>query len=188
MVKLKYFFSSEFLSSEELEIKQEIFDKYKYALLVIGVDFSEESIQEALINCNNGFEDALRATIAYWYWLRNKGETFYANACLLAAIHNTWNSYYWRDEYLDNPDFKNPRELFWEDAAKHLGYDLRNQAIIDIKERDDGDIYILFCSSACLRLTQAQRNGWSWLKQYAERQIEEKLQKEMMLQQFRNIK
>jgi hypothetical protein len=184
MVKLKYFFSSELLTSDELEIKQEIFDKYKYALLVIGVEFSDENIQEALMNCDSGFEDALRATIAYWYWLRNRGETFYANSCLLSAIRHNWSSRYWRDEYLDNPDFKNPCELFWEDAAEYLGYDLRNQAIIDTKERDDGDIYILFCSGTTLRLTQAQRNGWNWLKQYAQQQIEEKFKKEMMLQQF----
>ena len=92
MVSLKRFADSELLADDELEIKQEIFDKYKYALLAIGVDFNNESLQIALINCNYGFEEALQATIAYWYWLQERGEQFHPNATLSVALRNNWNN------------------------------------------------------------------------------------------------
>jgi hypothetical protein len=186
MLKLKNFVASELLTSEELESKQEIFDKYKYALLAIGVDFGDEVLQNALINCNYGFEDVLRATIGYWYWLQNRDEPFYPNPCLRAAIGNSWDSRYWKDEYLNNPAFRNPRDLFWDEAAQYLGYDLRNRAILDVMERDDGDIYICFCSGRSLGFAQVKRSGWDWLKEYAQQQIEEKLKKEMILRQFKD--
>ncbi|MEC4814984.1 MAG: hypothetical protein SAK29_17140, partial [Scytonema sp. PMC 1069.18] len=68
MLCLKSFYQAYLFDPQELEIKDEIFDKYKYALAYIGVDFNREDVQEALLNSVEGFEDALRATIAYWYW------------------------------------------------------------------------------------------------------------------------
>ncbi|NJL10908.1 MAG: hypothetical protein HC908_14090 [Calothrix sp. SM1_7_51] len=115
----------------------------------------------------------MRATIAYWYYLRNREEPFYPNACLLSAISNNWSGRYWKNEYRENPDFRNPRDLFWEEACKMLGYDLRNRAIIDVVEREsDDEIYVIFCSGKSLRLSQINREGWNWLKEYCQQQVE----------------
>ncbi len=173
MVSLKRFDGSEFLTSDELEIKQEIFDRYKYALLAIGVDFSNESVQNALINCHYGFEEALQATIAYWYWLKERDEQFHPNATLSVALRNNWSNKYWKDKYLNNPAFKNQRDLLWDELGEHLGYGMRNQTIANIID-DSNELCIEFYSGRVLTLSQVKRKGWNWFKEYVQEQVNQK--------------
>jgi len=165
MFSLKSFPTSDLYDSSEIEIKEEIFSQYKYALIYIGVDLSKEDVQDALLNCNEGFEDAIRATIAYWYWLTENSQPFYANATLLQAIAQRWDSRYWKDEYLENPNFKSPTQIFWEQAARAWGTDERNQIIADVTED-----YILLCTGTRLSFAVATRWGWERLREYARAQ------------------
>ncbi|MBR8835181.1 MAG: hypothetical protein DSM106950_14395 [Stigonema ocellatum SAG 48.90 = DSM 106950] len=166
MLCLKSFPSADLFDSSELEMKEEIFSKYKYALGYIGVDFEREDVQEALLDCIDGFEDAMRATIAYWYWLTENSQPFYANACFLQAIGQRWDSRYWKDEYLDNPNFKNPSLVWWEEAGRVWGYDLRNQIIADVNIDEQGE-YILFHTGKRISFSVARRWGWERLREYA---------------------
>ncbi|HAG84563.1 MAG TPA: hypothetical protein DCL61_26280 [Cyanobacteria bacterium UBA12227] len=167
MLCLKSFNEAYLFEPEELEAKDEIFNKYKYALAYIGVDFSQEDVQEALLYCVDGFEDALRATIAYWYWLEEHSRPFYPNSCLIQAISECWDSRYWNDCYLDNPNFKSSCEIFWEEAGKAWGTDFRNQFIADVNSDDKGFEYVMFCNEKTISLAVAKRLGWERLKDYA---------------------
>jgi hypothetical protein len=131
-------------------------------LTYIGVDFEREDVQEALLNCIEGFEDAIRATIAYWYWLTENSQPFYANACLIQAIGQRWDSSYWKDEYLDNPNFKSPTLVWWEQAGRTWGTAERNQIIADVNED-----YILFRTGKRVSFSTATRWGWEKLREYA---------------------
>lgn len=167
MLCLKSFNEAYLFDPEELEARDEIFSKYKYALAYIGVDFSQENVQEALLDCVDGFEDALRATIAYWYWLKEHSRPFYPNPCIIQAIYERWDSRYWKDCYLDNPNFKSPCEIFWEQAGIALGIDLRNQVIADVNSDSKGFVYVMFRNGQTLSLSAAKRVGWERLKEYA---------------------
>jgi hypothetical protein len=162
MLCLRSFQRAYLFDDFEIEIKDEIFSKYKYALAYIGVDFEREDVQEALLNCIEGFEDAICATIAYWYWLTENSQPFYANACLIQAIGQRWKSSYWKDEYLNNPNFKSPSFAWWEQAGKVWGQDLRNQIIADVNED-----YILLRTGKRITFSVATRWSWERLKEYA---------------------
>jgi hypothetical protein len=167
MLCLKSFNEAYLFGREELEAKDEIFSKYKYALAYIGVDFSQEDVQEALLNCVDGFEDAIRATIAYWYWLKEHSSPFSPNRCIIKAINDRWDSRYWKDCYLDNPNFKSPCEIFWEQAGKAWGIALRNQVIADVNSDDNGFEYVLLRNGKKFSIAVAKRVGWERLKEYA---------------------
>ena len=161
-------FNEAYLSEpQELEVRDEIFSKYKYALAHIGVDFYQEDVQEALLNRIEGFEDAIRATIAYWYWLEKQSRPFYANACIIQAMNEGWDSGYWKDSYLDNPNFKNPCNIFWEEVGKVWGFDVRNKIIADVNSDDKGYEYLMFRNGKTISLLAAKRLGWERLKEYA---------------------
>lgn len=167
MLCLKSFNQAYLFAPEELEERNEIFNKYKYALAHIGIDFFKEDVQEALLNCIEGFEDGIRATIAYWYWLEEHSKPFYPNPCIIQAMSEGWDSRYWQDCYLDNPNFKNPCKIFWEQAEKMWGYDMRNQIIADVNSDDKGYEYVMFKNGTTLSLVAARRLGWERLKEYA---------------------
>ena len=179
MLCLKSFLRADLFDDFEIEIKEEIFSKYKYALAYIGVDFMREDVQEALLNCVDGFEDAICATIAYWYWIAENSQPFYANATLIQAIAQRWNSRYWKDEYLDNPNFISPSSAWWEQAGRIWGTDLRNQTIADINED-----YILFRTGQRVSLSVATRWGWERLREYA---LEQQLEVEEQLRSARRV-
>lgn len=88
------------------EITKEIYYQYRTALQYLGVDFSSEEIQAAIINCSYGLESAFQAVICYWKYKRQKHEQFYPNSTLIKAINNQWQPIDWKDEYLEDPCFK----------------------------------------------------------------------------------
>jgi hypothetical protein len=168
MLRLTSFTEAYDYNPYELEVKEEIFQHYKYALAYIGVDFYREDVQEAILNCNDGFEDIIRAMIAYWYWLQSREEKLeYPSACLIQAIQEQWKPKYWKDEYLDNPQFQNPCLIFWQRAALMWGQDLRNQLIADVNEDENGTEYILFSSGKKLSFSIALDWSWEKIKEYA---------------------
>ena len=157
--------------SQEFELDEimiEIFEKYKFALAYIGVDFEREDVQWAVMSCAFGMEDAFQTTISYWYWVqRNQKKFEYPNAFLIEAISKNWRPYEWKDEYLDNPNFKSPYEQWWEEAGMRWGRDLRNSWVADVGEDEDGNERILFRSEEKLSFRVARRWSWQRVTEYA---------------------
>ena len=86
---------------------QELIKKYAPALTIIGVDFLNPDVEEAIYYCYQDLEDAFRSTISYWYWKQNNGENFGSpNSFLIKAIKNNWHPYRWNDNWIENPIFK----------------------------------------------------------------------------------
>ncbi|MBU7587535.1 MAG: hypothetical protein KAF91_32720, partial [Nostoc sp. TH1S01] len=54
---------------EQDSIEYEIFRIYERALATLGVNFSNEEVQNALEVCTYNLEDALRSAISYMLWL-----------------------------------------------------------------------------------------------------------------------
>lgn len=154
---------------EELdEITKEIYRKHRPALRHIGVDFSREDVQEAIIYCSVGIESAFQRVIEYWINLqKNNQKIDYPSALLIQALNNHWTPRNWRDEYLNNPRFKSPCLIWWEEAAKIWGTDIRNQLIADVNETDSGEEYILLATGEKISLKIANLRGWDWILEYA---------------------
>ncbi len=166
MSRIKSFSNASLYPYDEIEIKDEIFNIYKYALVYIGVNFEREDVQDALLASSVGMEDALRTTIAYWYWKEEQKEEFdYPSAFLIQALQGQWKPYNWKDSYLDNPDIKNPCLIWWNDAAREWGQDFRNKWVIDVSD-DSGEIMIEFATRNRISLPIAKRWGWQRLKEY----------------------
>jgi hypothetical protein len=166
MLRIKSFNNASLYPYDEIEIKDEIFNTYKYALVYIGVNFEREDVQDALLISSTGMEDALRTTIAYWYWKEEKKEEFdYPSAFLIQALEGQWKPYNWKDSYLDNPNIKNPCLIWWNDAAREWGQDFRNKWVVDVSD-NSGEIMIEFATRNRISLGIAKRWGWQRLKEY----------------------
>ena len=150
------------------EISQKIYCKYKTALKYIGVDFAQEEVQEAIIYCHFGMEEAFQAVIVYWRYKKQTQEQFYPNAALIEALNEHWKPFDWQDEYLQDPCFKSSCLLWWEEAEKVWGTEIRNQLIADVNETKFGDEYILLKNGDRISLKIAQLKGWDWVLNYAQ--------------------
>ena len=153
------------------EISQEIYKKYKPALRSIGVDFSQEEVQEAINNCFFGMEEAFQAVIVYWRYKKQNQEPFYPNAALIESLYEHWKPFDWQDKYLEDSRFKSPCLLWWEEAEKVWGQEIRNKLIADVNETNGGDEYILLKNGVKISLQIAKLKGWDWVKNYAQSQI-----------------
>lgn len=152
------------------DIELEIYRKYQPALRYIGVDFSRDDVQTAIINCYSGMEAAFQAIISYWIYKRQNKEKMYPNAALIEALNNQWKPFNWRDEYLNDSRFKSLCLVWWEEASQVWGEDIRNELIADVYEANNGEIYILLKTGEKISLTIAELRGWNWLLNYARSQ------------------
>ncbi len=150
------------------EAEKEIFDKYKYALNCIGINFDREDVQETIIAHLFTLENACQATIDYWYWKKSNGEKLeYPNAFFIDALKKFWKPINWKDEYLDNPLFKSTCTLWWERCAEVWGVEVRDRLVADAREDDRGREYILFMDERKLSLKLAYVWGWDRVLKYA---------------------
>lgn len=151
------------------EAEKEVFNKYKYALAYIGVDFDREDVQDTLVAHLFTLEAACQTTISYWVWKKSNDEELeYPNAFFIDALRGQWKPLNWKDEYMDNPDFKSPCIRWWERSAQVWGTDLRNQLVADVYETDSGSEYILFRTEKTLSLRMAKVWGWQRILEYAQ--------------------
>lgn len=159
------------------EITQDIYHKYRSALKAIGVDLTREDVQEAIINCDFALESAFQSVIEYWLNLQKTNKTIdYPSALLIQAINNHWIPHNWNEQYLSNSCLQSPCVVWWEEAGKIWGQDLRNQLIADVNETDAGEEYILLSTEEKISLRVAKLKGWDWVLQYAQLQQQKKYQ------------
>ncbi len=149
------------------DIEKEIYRKYKPALQYIGVDFSQEDVQTAIISCYSGMESAFQAIISYWIYKKQNRETIYPNAALIEALNNHWKPFSWSNEYLNDSRFKSLCLVCWEEVAEAWGEDVRNELIADVYEANNGEIYILLKTDEKISLTIVELRGWDWALNYA---------------------
>lgn len=150
-------------------VTKEIYCKYKPALKYIGVDFSREDVQEAINYCYVGIESAFQAVISYWIWQQQSNKKIdYPNALFIEALSDRWKPYNWKDEYLNDSRFKSSCLIWWEEAGKRWGTDLRNKLIADVNETDTGEEYILLTSGEKMSLNITKIRGWDWALNYAQ--------------------
>ncbi|MGD1918191.1 MAG: hypothetical protein ACFCAD_04490 [Pleurocapsa sp.] len=156
------------------DIELAIYRKYKHALQYIGVDFSQEEVQTAIINCYSGMESAFQAIISYWIYKRKNREAIYPNAALIEALNNHWQPYNWHDQYLSDSRFKSLSLVCWEEIGEVWGENVRNELIADIYEANNGEVYILLKTEQKISLTIAELRGWDWVLDYAQEKIKNK--------------
>ena len=83
------------------EIEREIFNKYKSALLAIGVDFTDLQTSETIEDCRLELESRFQAFICWYLYLKAKGDRFWnPNQILVQAFYEEWQPRNWKDEYL----------------------------------------------------------------------------------------
>ena len=148
------------------EDRQPIFNQYKYALMYIGVDFNREDVIEALQECFYDFESVLQSIISYWKYKRENIE--YPSAAFIKAVQDQWKPFEWDSRWLDDPRFKSPGQIWWEEAEIGLGRDRRNYLIADTIEPESQPSYVLFRNGRTVRLSVAQRRDWDDMARLAQ--------------------
>jgi hypothetical protein len=134
MIDLRKLVYYEFIDNETVEI----FDRYKWGLEALGVNFTEE-IGEIIIAHSYNLEASLRSFCAWILSKKEQGVQFTkenVTQILIDAIKSDWIPTEFQENFLNKNSniLENPRNLIWERCAKILGYDLRNQSILDITE------------------------------------------------------
>ncbi len=149
------------------EITIEVFDKYKYALASIGVNFEREDVQELISSSSNGMEEAFQTTIEYWGSKKIKKEKFeHPSAFLIKALAENWKPNNWSDKYLENSEFKSPGLRWLEEGACQVGREVIDHLVADVFESSSGEEYILFFSEKTLSLRAAKRMGLERVLEY----------------------
>lgn len=146
------------------EIELEIYRKYKYALLHIGVQLNWDEVQESIFLNTSSMESAFQRTIEVY----KTGQLKHPTGFLMKALAEGYKSYHWNDEWLNDPNFKNPCLKYWEEAARVWGYDLRNALIIDVKEDKNGNQSVVFANGGSMPLNRAISLGWQQVLEYAQ--------------------
>jgi hypothetical protein len=159
------------LLSELEEIEREIYKKYRYALIHIGIDCDREDVREAILNCHEGLEGVFQRIIEYWFWTQKNDRIIdYPNALLINALADAqnWQPLNWKDTYLDYPKFKSSCQLWWEEAANIWGSEIRNNLVMDVTETESDYAYILFTNGRTISLQQAKNLDWQKLLELAQ--------------------
>ncbi len=113
-------------------VENEIFLKYKNALVAIGVDLTNDQVVDYIASCNYDLEARFQAIISYWYWLgTQEREVIEPDQLLIKAFYQQWKPIGWKDEYLNNDQFKSPAEKWWDQARQ---VDILKNLIIDVKD------------------------------------------------------
>lgn len=118
----------------------EIFDKYKWGLRRLGINFSQELL-ETIVYCPHNLENTLIAFCSWVLWLKSQGEKTNSQILsdtLVQALKSDkgWIPYEYQKNFLEQhlDILKSPQLSLWKTAKKQLGEELRNRAIADISE------------------------------------------------------
>lgn len=123
------------------DIVVEIFDKYKWGLRRLGVNFSQELL-ETIVYCSYNLESTLMAFCSWALWLKSQGEKpdpDVLSYTLIEALRSQdgWIPYEYQKNFLQQhlDILDSPKNSLWKAAAKQLGEDFRNRVIADISEQ-----------------------------------------------------
>jgi hypothetical protein len=125
------------------DVVVEIFDKYKWGLRRLGINFSQELL-ETIVYCPNNLEGTLMAFSSWVLWLKSKGETsdpHILSETLINALRSEsgWipsdSQKYFLQQHSEI--LESPKISIWKAAAKYLGEELRNRVMVDISEYGD---------------------------------------------------
>lgn len=153
------------------EIESEIFQKYKNALVAIGVNFDDYSVIDLVEACNHNLEPKFQAIISYWCWLQNQGrDVGNANQLLIEAFSQNWTPIEWHDHFLYNPNFKSHSQKWWEMASQVA---ILKNLIIDVEDNFWSGGKITFVDLAgdtwSMDLDRANDMSWEQLLNYYQR-------------------
>ncbi|MBE9044300.1 hypothetical protein IQ255_07775 [Pleurocapsales cyanobacterium LEGE 10410] len=89
-------------------VEQEILQKYKYALIAIGVNFNDWEVIEVIEDCSCDMETRFQAVIGWYVWLEEKHQLGLEEEyvlpdfthILVRAFLEAWRPVAWKDEYL----------------------------------------------------------------------------------------
>jgi len=113
-------------------VENEIFLKYKNALVAIGVDLTNDEVVDYITSCNQDLEAKFQAIISYWYWLGTQERAVIEpDRLLIKAFYQQWKPIEWKDEYLIHPEFRSPAEKWWDKASQ---VDILKNLIVDVKD------------------------------------------------------
>lgn len=142
-------------------VAQEIYLKYKNALIYIGVDLSNFTVIECIESCNYDLETRFQAIIAYWYWLKDNKREIVPNQILINAFYQQWKPIDWKEEFLDNENFKSPAQKWWDEARK---IDVLNSLIIDVVDNfwSGGKIFFKVPNKEPLTMDLERAMDMSW--------------------------
>ena len=122
----------------------EIFDKYKWGLRRLGVNFSQELL-ETIVYCPHNLESTLIAFCSWVLWLKSQGKKTYPESLsetLIKALKSDsgWIPYDYQKDFLQQhlDILESPQVSLWKVAGKELGEGLRNRFIADIS--DEGEL------------------------------------------------
>lgn len=146
-------------------IEYEIFKKYERALIAIGVNFSNNHIQDALQGCIE-LENAFRAAISYSLWLQEQEREIIPNRIIYRALTEQWKPREWSDDFLNIEQLQSQGQKWWDGAAKVWGTDVRNRLVADVFF-DEGREYIKFINAKEMLVETAWRWGWERVLEYA---------------------
>ena len=125
------------------DIVVEIFDKYKWGLRRLGVDFGQDLL-ETIVYCPQNLESTLMAFCSWALWLKSKGERpspELLSETLIEALRSQrgWIPYDYQKDYLKQHQdiLDSPKTFAWKAAKKHLGERLRNRVIADISSEGE---------------------------------------------------
>lgn len=143
------------------DVAQEIYLKYKNALIYIGVDLSGSTVIECIEYCNYDLETRFQAIIAYWYWLKDNKREIVPNKILINAFYQQWKPIDWKEEFLDNKNFKSPAKKWWDEARK---IDVLNSLIIDVVDNfwSGGKIFFKVPNGEPLTMDLDRAMDMSW--------------------------
>lgn len=153
------------------EVESEIFQKYKNALVAIGVDLADEFVIDCIEGCSYNLEPKFQAIISYWCWLQNQGrEVGNANQLLIEAFTQNWTPIEWQDQFLQNPHFTSPAQKWWSMASQ---VEVLKHLIIDVQDNFWSGGKITFVNPVgdtwTMDLDRARDLSWSQLLTYYQR-------------------
>ncbi|ACB52099.1 conserved hypothetical protein [Crocosphaera subtropica ATCC 51142] len=118
----------------------EIFDRYKWGLRRLGVNFSQDLL-ETIVYCPHNLENTFMAFCSWVLWLKSKGEKTnpeILSETLMQALKSDrgWIPYDYQKDFLAQhlDILESPQLSLWKAAGQQLGERLRNRIISDISE------------------------------------------------------
>lgn len=141
----------------------EIFEKYQYALIRLGLTEGSIDLFEAIVFCPSGLEGILESVCAWCFIKQQQGEVISLQTLekiLKKAIVQQWKPTSYQKRFLQrHPELlETPKEYLWRNLGESLGNELRDKLIHDISETGNiiytDNAYLYFTSEVSQKISQ----------------------------------